>query len=243
MKEKWNKLNMLFKTISAEQEEEIKKILHTIMLYKYSYPWNNLENDLIKQNQDSISLIGYGSLINRVSASLTITDTRHKKVFAFGIRRVFNYKIPSNIIRYGDIVDNRACAALNIKVTGKYNDVINAILVKVPVSDIPALRVREIAYDLIKVPCLYWDKIEKPPFMAYILHCPYNSFDGQVKTSSNIEPHLGYYNVCRDGAREFGKEFLSCWLDTTYLADGKTSVRIWEQKQLNQNIKNDKTIP
>ena len=232
-----NKLDSIFKIISAEQEKDIKKMLRTITKYKYTYPWDNLENDLIRKNHDSISLVGYGSLINRASASLTTRVKERKKVIAFGIRRIFNYIIPSNTKRYGDIVDKRACAALNIKITGRYNDIINALLFEVPVSDIAALRDREKAYDLINVPCLYWDELEAPPFPAFILYCPYDSFDGQVKTSPDIVPHLGYYNVCRDGAMELGEEFLDCWLNTTYLADGKTSVKIWEQKQLNRDIK------
>ena len=91
-------------------------------------------------------------------------------VVAFGVYRVFNYKVPQNNLRYGvpDHPDRQA--ALNIEVTHSASDFINGLLLEVSIKDIQALREREINYDLLEVPCLKWDKLNEKPFFAYILH-------------------------------------------------------------------------
>jgi len=74
------------------------------------------------------------------------------------------------------------------------------------------------------VACMDWtDRIN--PFPAYILQC-------ERRTDTNLHPHQAYYEICRQGAAQLGQEFLSLWLNTTFLGDGKTSVKEWETKEL-----------
>ena len=49
--------------------------------------------------------------------------------------------------------------------------------------------------------------------------------------------HHHYYSICREGAAQFGEEFLEIWLKTTYLADGVTSVYKWEKKEFQGGVK------
>ncbi|MCD4695070.1 MAG: hypothetical protein K8S16_02420 [Bacteroidales bacterium] len=198
--------------------------------YSKKYPWEGLEVYLENQNETTLKIIGYGSLINAQSAALTVRAQKRTPVMAFGVFRVFNYVISKNNARYGVFDNPRQRAALNIRVTNKVSDFINGLLIEVPVSDIQALREREIAYDLIQVPCIMWDNLNCEPFYAYILYCPYKEFDGKEKTSNIIEPHTAFYQVCREGAQSFGDNFLKCWKSTTFLADGKTSMEIWEKE-------------
>lgn len=196
--------------------------------YSTKYPWVDFEDYLEKQNENTLKLIGYGSLINARSAALTVTAQSRTPVMAFGVYRIFNYVIPQNNQKYTFVDFSNKRAALNIEVTNKVNDFINGLLIEIPVDDIQALREREIAYDLIQLPCVLWDAMDNELFYSYILYCPYREYDGQEKTKLNIEPHADYYKVCRDGAQSIGDDFLKCWKSTTFLADGVSSVDRWE---------------
>ena len=198
--------------------------------YSKQYPWEGLKEYLKKQNETKLKIIGYGSLLNAKSAALTVTAKKSTPVVAFGVNRVFNYVIPENNTRYGVSDHPHRRAALNIRVTNKVSDFINGLLIEIPLDDIQSLREREVAYDLIQVPCILWNNWNNEPFYAYILYCPYKEFDGKERTSTNIEPHTVYYKVCRDGAKSFGDEFLKCWKSTTFLVDDITSMDIWEKE-------------
>ena len=151
-------------------------------------------------------------------------------VVAFGVYRVFNYKIPQNNFRYGlpDYPDRQA--ALNSEVTHHADDFINGLLLEVSLQDIQTLRERELNYDLIRVPCLEWDNLDKKPFLAYILHSPQQEVNLKGRQIRDIKPHTQYYRVCRDGAQSLGNNFLECWKSTTFLADNITSMNGWEDE-------------
>ena len=197
----------------------------------YMYPWDNLESKLKEKNRSGFLMVGYGSLINTASAAHTLdnkTLSTYLPVIAFGARRLFNYEMPANIDRYEPPREPDARAALNVIFTGKPEDIVNGVLIEVPLAEIPAMRKREIAYDLVPVVCLKWNEFEKPPFDAYILRCPNRMWKGKYYTSNEITPHHHYYSVCREGAGKIDDNFLRLWLATTFLADGVTPVAKWE---------------
>jgi hypothetical protein len=215
--------------------EQTKTILHMMgeaaKEPKYRYPWERLEENLEARSVSEIAVVGYGSLVNGASAGQTLSErslATSRPVIAFGARRLFNYEIPSDVDRYAPAIHPLAGAALNALPTGKIEDIVNGIVMKLPLTDIPAIRGREVGYDLIPVVCLEWNNPEKPPFLAYILCCFDEERGGIRRTNIKLEPHQGYYSVCRKGASEFGEEFLRLWLATTYLADGVTPVAEWE---------------
>lgn len=216
--------------LSENMVSKVKDLLDGNTRYSKKYPWEDLEEYLEKQNETTLKIIGYGSLINAQSAALTVTAQTRIPVIAFGVYRIFNYVIPQDNPRYGlwDFPTRRA--ALNIEVTNKVSDFINGLLIEIPVSDIQALREREVAYDLIQVPCVLWDDMDQKPFYSYILYCPYQEYDGQEKTNYNLEPHTVYYQICRDGALSFGDDFLKCWKATSFIADGDSSMDKWEKE-------------
>ena len=214
--------------LSAKQTAKIQKLLNEKTRYFQKYPWDEIESLCAQQNEKTLKIVGYGSLLNKQSAALTITAQKRTLVIAFGVYRVFNYVIPKSYQRYSLPDHPKRITALNIEVTNKVSDFINALLIEVPISDIKALREREIAYDLIQVPCVLWDDKEKAPFYSNILFCPYYDFNGFEKTRDNLEPHSEYYKVCRSGAYDFGEDFLNCWKSTTFLSDGVSSMNAWE---------------
>lgn len=199
-------------------------------VYQYPYPWEILERDLQSRDLSGLPLVAYGSLINIKSAKITFSDQSCNKcrpVVSFGVRRLFNYKLPKDNPRYGKI-EGHFRGALNINATNKIDDVVNGILFEIPLGEIPECRSREIGYDLLPVVTINWNEIEEPPFLAYILRCPDDPINGKNLISDDIFPNKPYYITCRNGARAVSEEFLRFWLATTYLADGITPVSKWE---------------
>jgi hypothetical protein len=214
--------------VSQKMEEALAEATHP-------YPWESLEQDLERRSLSTISVVAYGSLLNAASAAQTFRDSSpaspRRPVIAFGVRRIFNYEMPPGGGRYGPPTSPRANAALNIRTTADINDAVNGILVETTLEDIPALRAREVGYDLVPVACLGWNQTKEPPSLAYILSSPNEPRAGRKRTNDTLKPHREYYRVCRRGAAEVGKEFLNFWLSTTYLADGVTPVGQWEASE------------
>ena len=206
----------------------LQKMRAACDLPTYPYPWDGLETDLARARQ-SLWLLGYGSLLNSASAAQTLTTDVREPAIAFGAQRIFNYEMTGRTLRYGPPETPHARGLLNVNVTGRFDDMVNGLIIKTPPSDIPALRGREVGYELVAVACMYWHRREDPPFLAYTLQRPENAQDGDMAES--LEPHRMYYQVCRDGAAELGDDFLHFWLSTTYLADGQTLVQRWEGRQ------------
>jgi len=192
------------------------------------YPWDSLEEGLRQKGRDGLLVLAYGSLVNRASAAHTLTQTAGTPAIGFGIRRVFNYIVPEHNPRYGPPPDSVTRAALNVVPTGRIGDVVNGVLLEVPLDEIGAFRSREVGYDLVSVPCIPWHDRNAPPFLAHTLHCPDEPRGGVVRTAQGINPHPEYYRVCREGAEELGESFLETWLATSFLADLSTPVRLWE---------------
>lgn len=220
--------------LNTEQIKAIsRKMAEASREQSYLYPWASLEEVFKQKGLFKVPLVAYGSLLNSISARQTLSHdsvSTRRPVIAFGVRRLFNYRMPPSVERYGPPLGLSAHAALNVRLTGEFNDAVNGILIEASLKDIGSIRVREAGYDLLPIACIGWDTSEATPFIALILRCPDNLPDGRRLTGDRLEPHPGYYRVCREGASEFGEEFLHFWLATTYLADGITPVAEWEFK-------------
>jgi len=199
------------------------------------YPWSGIETSLRDRGESSLRVLGYGSLVNRDSAGLTLdTETMETRRAAvcFGVRRIFNYKMPPLVKRYGPPVVPDARAALNAEHTGKLEDVVNGVVMDVALEDIERLREREWGYDLVPAPTLRWGHFEGEPFIAYVLCVSRTSDLGKSIIDDGLTPHHEYYRQCRRGAADIGTEFLELWLASTYLGDGKTPVAEWEDEAM-----------
>ncbi len=126
----------------------------------YQFPWFGLESDLAGGLLEALWLVGYGSLLNTASAARTIRQTDapdRLPVLVSGCRRIFNYRMSASVdTRFGTPSQPRERAALNVLCSGRAEDVINGILIKVSLEDLPALRLRERGYDLLPVSCCPW---------------------------------------------------------------------------------------
>jgi hypothetical protein len=199
----------------------------------YLYPWEGLEEGLGFAG-GSLALVGYGSLLSAASAARTVRPTpgRRRPVVAFGMRRVFDYAMPADRMgASGPPGDSLATAALNVYPRSELTDVFNGVLLEVPRDDIQGLRARELGYDLRPSACLWWDDLEQPPFVAFVLCAPDEPRGGRQYTDRRLSPHREYYQLCRNGAASFSAEFLGFFLNTTYLADQQTTALDWETLQ------------
>lgn len=200
----------------------------------FPYPWVNLEERLMKDQTEKIYLVGYGSLLNPQSAGKSVRATPesgHPPAVAIGVRRVFNYRMPDYMFmeRYGVEPPLRERAVLNAEPLA--DSVINGRLIQFAVEDLPALRIRETAYDLQPVTCMFWGKPDSAPFTAFVLCCAYEVYQGKTYLDNTILPFQPYYKMCRVGAAMVSPEFLDLYLKTTYMTDRITTAYDLEAAQ------------
>jgi hypothetical protein len=192
--------------------------------HRLQYPWDELEAS------KPLSLIGYGSLMNSVSAQRTLPNCVRTPVVVYGVRRVFDYLMPETVkLRYPSVSDPREATVLNIRVTGSPCDQVTAMLTVVPEIAIDALRSREPDYDLVAVAYSPYQQSEIQPQIAYTLVCPPSS----TRIDTTLLPHSGYLELCLRGARETGPHFENQFRLSTYLGDGTTTLDEWLTRKNN----------
>jgi hypothetical protein len=189
------------------------------------HPWTGLETDLAAGSR-VLGLVGYGSLMNAKSAARTVRPvSAARPVIAFGVRRVFNYIMPDDLLaKLGRSSVRPARAALNVYPSPDPGDAVNGVYIEVPLEDVPALREREKGYDLRPAACLNWNTPGGEPFVGHILCAPDAPSMGERHTDDTLQPQPEYASLCREGAASFGEEFVAFYLATTFLADRCTTV-------------------
>ncbi len=196
-------------------------VQHANAAPSYAYPWSELTSD----RNDTLLLVGYGSLLNSHSARRTLSVSSWRvPIITYGVRRVFDYIMPVSVRRrYPTPSDDRAYGVLNVYATGKHSDWINGVLTEVAFSELDALREREEGYDLVSVAYSRYPAGDALPSIAYILACP----PGDRRTDPSLLPNPGYLKLCLEGARTISDDFATHFLESTYLADKETLLRNW----------------
>lgn len=228
-------------TSDTSFNEQLKR-LDELPRFKYDWSKNlsnsrSIEEEIRKSPDGKLSFVGYGSLLNTGSASRTLSKEiirSRKPIIVFGAKRVFNYSMGSAVSNYGLPENPKETAALNIHLTGSLHDYFNGILIKLPIDEIAALRKRELDYDLEPVVYTDWEIVKgdkRPVDVAYALTCHEKLEGSTSRVDRSLYPHRKYFDVCKKGAGEFGSIFLKQWLDTTFLADGTTTVKNWQITQ------------
>ena len=220
--------------------ELLDKIHDALEVTGYEYPWYSLEEELKEEGKDKIVLFGYGSLLNKLSAKETIKNDavdKYTPVIAFGIKRLLDYNMPDELRSrsiYEFIENEQSIGLFNARFTGSITDSANGALIEVSLDEIASLRKREVGYDLRPIVCIPWGNQKGKIMNAYTLGCSGRMWKGKMLSDSTILPHKGYYKVCREGASKISNKFLEYFLETSYIADGKTKVKDWE-KTINLN--------
>lgn len=200
----------------------------------WTYPYPTIIDSLRAEGKESIVIFSYGSLMDVASASKTLSQAAlatRMPAIGYKIKRIFDRDVP---IREGSKwcqpAHPHARAMLNVLPTASHEDFVNGVLIHIPLDEIPNVLFREEGYDLLPIVVQEWD-IEEETVMphyrvAYTFHAPQTGF----YTNSQIMPRPKYYELTRDAALQYGLAFYDIWLETTYLADGITSVMEWEER-------------
>ncbi|WP_339717907.1 hypothetical protein [Cyclobacterium amurskyense] len=191
----------------------------------FKYPWIGLDEQIKETTANNFTLIGYGSLLNNYSSIKTLSNdiTTLIPVIAFGVKRIYNYKAPNEIVNKYNSLDNPLCiGCLNTIFTNSINDAINGLTFELKAEEVDSLRDREKGYDLIPVVTINWKQPDDIIKICYVLSAPKEPRLNKIWVDSRILPIKKYEDLCLEGARSVSDEFLHFFHKTTYLADEKT---------------------
>ncbi len=190
----------------------------------HCYPYHDLKEQLAEQNQDSLLLFSYGSLMDKQSASRTLspqTLQSYRYALAFGVQRYFDRDVPIYPnSKWGIPDDPRARGMLNVRKTDYLEQFVNGVLIEVPLNDIQDLLKREEEYHLMPVVVVDWEAFlrgEEAWQIAYTLYASQSA----PSTSLDILPRPHYYELVRDAAKGGGPLFELLWYQTTFYANGR----------------------
>lgn len=191
----------------------------------FTYP-ANVDEVMQTTTDDKILIFAYGSLINPESAKRSLSNesiSTAKTVVAYHLIRVFDYSGSPN---------SQDLAMLNVHPTENPHDIVNGVLYSLDKKDLANLIYRENGYDLIPVIVEPWPKNPDGQFaIAYTFSAPKEPRGGKIYTNDRIAPYPRYYYTVENGVKKYGQEFLTLWLETTYLSDGKTPIKDWINSQ------------
>jgi hypothetical protein len=230
----WNQAKLdHFATAALAAQQELLPGVATYY-YPFSLP---LRAALERSDRSTVPIMAYGSLMSPQSAKRTLRPaavSSMRPVIAFGLRRIFNYYSPKSA-QFGEAASLAETGMLNTELSYSTHDVVNGVVLEVAREDLLDLCRREVGYDLVPVVAVDWHQAlatdcgHLPPFfVVYVLRAPEEPRRGKSYTRENIFPFPAYYDVVRQSAASYGPQFLSLYLNTTYLAGGKTTLREWE---------------
>lgn len=199
-----------------------------MQLQPHAFPWNSLVEELLTQGIEKIRILGYGSFLCPTSTRRTVPSAPEEgfpPVLGLGAKRVFNYTMPDGLLaRYNSQEGPREKAALNVVTEGQAGHFITGRLMEVPFQDLPAMRVREKGYHLDPVPFLPWGNSGATIEYAFLFRADETPVDGVCHVDNSLLPHPGYTDLCINGAGTVDDAFKRLFLETSYLADGSTSL-------------------
>jgi hypothetical protein len=184
------------------------------------------------EHTDSLPFIGYGSLINKKSAMGTLQDERPiEPIIAFGGKRIFKlprYNINAYTQGLPSIGYEHEVACLGVELTADAAHCFNGVVFDLRKEELDAMQQREGIYQIkwvpyIKIADLMGDKLSVD--YAYVLVY-------QPHHNSAMRPHLNYLHLVLEGHE---RAYLAGYfLETTYLADGETTLTEWIGQEINE---------
>ncbi|PQO41910.1 hypothetical protein [Blastopirellula marina] len=195
---------------------------------EHQYPWDFTE--LFPEPDSRISFVGYGSLINLISARRSFSDeivSRARPVVVLGVKRVYEYVMsPRGRGIYGDDHREGGYGVLNARASQDPDDWFNGIEFQLDIEAFHALHIRESAYDLLPAWTVTWEEDHLEPHISYFLSCRRETFAGRQTIDSGILPHPRYHEVCEDGCRAVSNEFLDAFRASTWVRNTRMTEAI-----------------
>ena len=194
----------------------------------YKHPYDELKKTLEDQKEKTIRLFAYGSLMSPISRAKTLTHSMQDEgqmALAFGVKRIFSLDVHSK--SFSSI--EKHTAMLNVKKVNDKSAFINGILIEIDKDDLPYLAEREERYDLIPIEIVLWNNFLNGKLIfekALILIRKQENSDPK-----DILPNINYLKKIEESIRPLGQCFFDLWQNTTFLADGKTSLKLWNKDE------------
>lgn len=157
----------------------------------------------------TIKIFGYGSLINEYSLRRTVPNAYN--IFPCRVKgfvRVFN--LPTK--RRRCVVHGIPIAVLNIE-KSEWNQMINGVCFEMDLTHFEDLKQRESSYELIEIEVEDYQGGFHKAFTFRALH--FEAYDFVFDSPTQMD----YYNLCLEGAKYFGDEFLKEYLETTFIGE------------------------
>jgi len=164
------------------------------------WPWIDLD-----KNEGPLKIFGYGSLM---SSKYGIDGQATTPVVAFGVRRVFNYKMPRPW-------SGKTCLNVEPDPTG----IANGVVCDLMRPSLNSFRQRERGYDLLPITCVVIEPGENHGKIVGAWACSASD----PKFVDTLPPDELYYRECRRAAAEISPRFLDMYLKTTFLPDGRNA--------------------
>jgi cation transport regulator ChaC len=202
----------------------------------YAYPNTGFEEVSDRFSDGKILVFGYGSLMNKLSASRSVKEDAVGSIhpaIALGVKRLFNYKATVTK-HWGEEQHAKEKAMLNMVQTLNISSVANGVTIEVDLEDFKRLVQRETGYDLVPILVASWDDVlsQNPQVniqVAYTFVASHELRNHIDYTSTEYYPVRGYLHAIQDASLAYGEDFARMWNATTYLADGTTSVNEWDE--------------
>jgi len=215
---------------SFECDEVVQKIRESCRLESHDHPYDSFYHRLRCLGVKKVLLFGYGSLVDPLSASRTVSikslNTR-KPAVAYGVKRIFHRDVPFDAASHWGVPQNSmARGMLNLVFTSAPEHAVNGVVMQIDIEELESLARREVGYDLVPVPCHDWEGCKF--YFAYACMAPNHS----PYIHPSILPRPGYYELTMKAPLEYGLCFYNFWLNTTYLADETTTIREWRDISL-----------
>jgi hypothetical protein len=200
----------------------------------YPYPYQDLGAFLKNKDKKYLWLFSYGSLMDKNSASRTLSSkSLHSfcPAIGFGIKRLFNRDVPLQQNSHWDLPENpRSRGMLNVQRSSDIRHCVNGVLIQVPLEEIQYLLKREVGYDLIPIVAATWEQLCNSTQPEWKIAYTLSALESSLYVNDEILPRPGYYELVCKAASHYGSLFELLWYLTTYLADGKTTICDWEEK-------------
>lgn len=147
-------------------------------------------------------VIGYGSLVNERSRRRTIPNIKEESfVKVKGYSRLFNVGVGQGTV---------------LNVMKNENGWLNAVLVKIPYTEVAALRRREIQYDEVVVPKEYISF----PYGGHKIELEHDPIIYVSKSNIKSDPKFDYVQACIYGTSRVSNRFAEEFIGSTFLHDG-----------------------
>lgn len=213
----------------------------------FQYPNTNYEVIADYYPKGKILVFGYGSLMNPASARRSVSASAVESlrpVVTFGMKRIFNYKA-RRTAHWGSNQDVNEKAMLNIAPTPTLDSMVNGLVMEVDVEELASLVDREKGYDLVPLTIISWDDFitgnpEPKTEVAYAFVASSELRENILYTSTSFYPVRGYLHAVREGSENISEDFLEFFNETTYMADGTTLVKDWDEETFS-TLLNEKT--